>query len=62
MALKTLRDIVKDIYESGVRDFEEIDTNWDPSDRQEGIDETFEEYWENSKAELVKMVNNLGEL
>lgn len=56
----TLKEIVKQIWEDGVRDFDEIDKNWDPSDIQEGIDETFEEYWNDDKErEIATQLNKL---
>lgn len=56
----TLKEIIKKVYESGVGDFDEIDTNWDPSDIQEGIDETFEEYWANEGEDIVDKIVKLN--
>ncbi len=54
-----IKELVKEIWTSGVTDFEEINKNWDPSDIQEGIDETFEEYWEDNEKEIIKQVIKL---
>lgn len=54
-----VKELVKEIWSSGVVDADDIDRLWDPSDRQEGIDETFEEYWQENEEKITKALGSL---
>lgn len=52
-----LEQLVRKIWVDGLTSFEELDRNYDPSDRQTGIGEVFGEYYSKDKEkELEAMV------
>lgn len=54
--MEKLREIIKEIWSDGVKDFEEIDRNWDPSERKEGMEEAFEQWWKYKSEKIVDQI------
>lgn len=57
--LDRIKALVKSIYTDGMNDFPEMDRLYDPSDRKYGIDDSFKDFWENSKVVILQQIENL---